>query len=152
MANYLYKVNHTGMVYPTIDDAVCAAFEFIRGQVAHSNRLTKPVVTKIPGGYQVVCFDKQGQAYAAAIDVFTPAVTNRVTFTMISPVKRGYVREDEEDEEDTDAENSCDGECDECPNRTKCEDATVEIPAGSLSEMMDFLASAYDENGNPVEQ
>lgn len=72
---YLYKVNRTGWVYGTLESACDAAFDDIQYTACETCTLSQPVITKIPGGYQVTVINDYGQVYKRTIDVFEPDVS-----------------------------------------------------------------------------
>ena len=72
---YLYKVNRTGWICGTLESACDAAFDDIRYTAYNTSTLSQPVVTKIPGGYQVTVINDYGQVYKRTIDVFEPDVS-----------------------------------------------------------------------------
>ena len=67
---YLYKVNKLNWVCTTLASACDAAFDDIQWSTRYT--LSQPVVTKIPGGYQVTVIDNYGSIYKRTIDVFEP--------------------------------------------------------------------------------
>lgn len=72
---YLYKVNRIGWICGTLESACDVAFDDIQYTECHTRTLSQPVVTKIPGGYQVTIINDLGQVYKRTIDVFEPDVS-----------------------------------------------------------------------------
>ena len=79
---YVYKLNATGKIYANLEAVVQAAIrDFREGGYAFDyscgkerrGQLSKPLVTKIRGGYLVTVVDYNGNVYRRTIDVFAPA-------------------------------------------------------------------------------
>lgn len=79
---YVYKLNATGKIYANLEAVVQAAIrDFREGGYAFDyfcgkerrGKLSKPLVTKIRGGYLVTVVDYNGNVYRRTIDVFAPA-------------------------------------------------------------------------------
>lgn len=119
--SYVYKVCANGIVCADLQSAVRVAVKSVLG-VSVWGRATKPIVSKVKGGYQVSVINYAGGLHKARIDVFEPAEfegkqyaideTNAsykgVYFT--DEVLRGKVQKsikDEENDKVQDAEDLC---------------------------------------------
>ena len=73
MKNYVYKLRVNGIVCDSLDSAVALAVKDITKQNNYySERVSKPLVVKIRGGYKVVLCLVNGDIRTRGIDVFVP--------------------------------------------------------------------------------
>jgi hypothetical protein len=68
--NYVYKVRANGMVYDNLASAIESCAEDLR--LSACGRISKPMIVKVYGGYQVMVIDMHGQMFKRGIDVFVP--------------------------------------------------------------------------------
>ena len=118
--NYVYKVRANGMVYDNLASAIESCAEDLR--LCACGRISKPMIVKIYGGYQVIVIDMNGQMFKRGIDVFVPKhLVDKVDYYIDDEfVEQEDINEEEEDddydddyddEEEEDDDYSC---CDNC--------------------------------------
>lgn len=77
---YVYKLCTTKVVFADLESAVTGAYLDIITKVPTTIKVTKPMLTKITGGYMVTMIASNGKAYTRQIDVFKPiALADLVT-------------------------------------------------------------------------
>ena len=69
--NYVYKVRANGIVYDNLASAVEDCVKSLQDYIVHC-RISKPIVVKVDGGYQVMITDIHGNIYKRGIDIFVP--------------------------------------------------------------------------------
>ncbi len=69
---YVYKLCTTKVVFADLESAVTGAYFDIITKVPATVKVTKPMLTKITGGYMVTMIASNGKAYTRQIDVFKP--------------------------------------------------------------------------------
>lgn len=69
---YVYKLCTTRVIFANLESAVTGAYFDIITQMPTTIKVTKPMLTKITGGYMVTIIASNGKAYTRQIDVFKP--------------------------------------------------------------------------------
>lgn len=69
---YVYKLCTTKVIFANLESAVTGAYFDIITQIPATIKVTKPMLTKITGGYMVTMIANNGKAYTRQIDVFKP--------------------------------------------------------------------------------
>ena len=121
--NYVYKVRANGIVYDNLASAIEDCVKSLQGYIVHC-RISKPIVVKVDGGYQVMITDIHGNVYKRGIDVFVPKhLVEKVNY-YIDELRETSSCEDEEDDCEEDDDN--DMYCDNCGEDFSCNEL-VEI-------------------------
>lgn len=135
--NYVYKVRANGIVYDNLASAIEDCVKSIQGYVHW--RVSKPIVVKVDGGYQVMITDIHGNIYKRGIDVFVPKhLVDKVNY-YIDELREtsscscededddyeedDYEEDDYEDEEEDEEEDEPTYYCEKCGE--ECEFATM---------------------------
>ena len=121
--NYVYKVRANGIVYDNLASAVEDCVKSLQDYIVHC-RISKPIVVKVDGGYQVIITDIHGNIYKRGIDVFVPKhLVDKVNYYIdelreinvcsCEEEEEDYEEEDYEEEEDQSTRccEQCDKEC-----------------------------------------
>lgn len=69
---YVYKLCTTKVIFENLESAVTGAYLDIITQIPTTIKVTKPMLTKITGGYMVTMIASNGKAYTRQVDVFKP--------------------------------------------------------------------------------
>lgn len=117
--NYVYKVRANGMVFDNLASAIESCAEDLR--LCACGRISKPMIVKVYGGYQVLVIDMHGQMFKRGIDVFVPkhlvdSVNYYIDDDIVEPNEDDdydddYDDEDDEEDNEEDEDLCC---CDEC--------------------------------------
>ena len=117
--NYVYKVRANGMVFDNLASAIESCAEDLR--LCACGRISKPMIVKVYGGYQVLVIDMHGQMFKRGIDVFVPkhlvdSVDYYIDDDIVEPNEDDdydddYDDEDDEEDNEEDEDLCC---CDEC--------------------------------------
>ena len=77
--NYVYRVCSTNEIYGNLNTAVAYALKDLNAYLicTHTERATKPFVSKIDGGYLVIVIDIHGRILKRRIDVFEPILNTK---------------------------------------------------------------------------
>ena len=121
---YLYKLCTTNRIYADRDSAVQAAFENIKEanfyRAGSAKMISSPVVTKVDGGYLVVCFNEKGKPLSRKLDVFVAEKKKRVvSYKTVMARHKVHERSTNQFNEDDDF---CDFDCEDCVRSSTCED------------------------------
>lgn len=124
--NYVYKVRANGIVYDNLASAIEDCIKSIKGYVVHC-RISKPIVVKVDGGYQVMITDIHGNIYKRGIDVFIPKHLVEKVDYYIDELRETSSCEDEDDddydeEEEYDDDDEEDMSCTNCGEDFDCEE------------------------------
>lgn len=127
--NYVYKVRANGIVYDNFASAVEDCVKDLHTYIGEyvGRRVSKPIIVKTNGGYQVMMIDMGGNIYKRGIDVFVPKHLVEKVDYYIDELRETSVcscenedndydddyEEDEENEEDEPTHycEQCDKEC-----------------------------------------
>lgn len=101
------KVRKSGIVYDNFASAVEDCVKDLHTYTFDDNRVSKPIVVKIDGGYQVMITDIHGNVYKRGIDVFIPKHLTDDMNHYVDEVRDRVCYCDEEDY-DEDYEEDCD--------------------------------------------
>lgn len=108
MKNYVYKLRVSGIVCDSLDSAVALAIKDIAQQNNYDiERVSKPIVVKIQGGYKVVLCLVNGDIRTRGIDVFVPRHNNLTVKYHLDDCYNtfdDYENEDNYEDEDEDYE------------------------------------------------
>lgn len=139
--NYVYKVRANGIVYDNLASAIEDCVKSLQGYIVHC-RISKPVVVKIDGGYQVIITDIHGNIYKRGIDVFVPKhLVGKVDYYIdeLRETSKCACEEDEDDDyEDDDYEIEEDDEDEEDEPTFYCEKCGEECELANMIEIDGF--------------
>ena len=109
--NYVYKVRANGMVFDNLASAIESCAEDLRQSVC--GRISKPMIVKVYGGYQVMVVDMHGQMFKRGIDVFVPKhLVDSVDYYIDDDIVEPNENDDYDEEDDEDEDLCCCVECD----------------------------------------
>ena len=121
MKNYVYKLNANGIIYASLDGAVESAYEHIKANSLCRARHTKPVVSKVDGGYMVVVVDINGNVYRRRIDVFVPLASKKAFKFYLDETNERVKNKYYDYQQDY-----CQNNCDDCCYKDDCADCEIE--------------------------